>query len=234
MKTTFFQLLIFSVTIFINGKTIGQKSTDFYQEIKGYNLSTILIEKKIMSENCEGPKQWIERPEILGFIGDDFQRFNISFLSIIQNPNNPFEYLVFGKTKVNETIRTFQGTFTVKLAEIEMINDSQDLKQGFAVFEVTLFEDAKLSSTGMIQGKLKSNFILDQKGGLRYDAISFCSDSFTNNQFIGTWTSYKTKVSKRCNWGEFRIPECGDLDVGAAEFSVNEKYRKNGWNNLKP
>nr|MBP6410083.1 hypothetical protein [Pseudarcicella sp.] len=63
------------------------------------------------------------------------------------------------------------------------------------------------------------------------DAISFNSDGFFNNQFIGSWTSYKTNTSKKCNWGDYRIPESGNLDVGAGEFSVDEKYLKNGWKN---
>ncbi len=59
--------------------------------------------------------------------------------------------------------------------------------------------------------------------------MSFIADGFSNNQFTGSWTSYKTNASKKCNWGDYRIPECGDLDIGAGEFIVNEKYIKNGW-----
>ncbi len=55
------------------------------------------------------------------------------------------------------------------------------------------------------------------------------NDSFSNNGFIGTWTSYKTNTSKKCNWGDYRIPDCGDLDSGTGEFFVSEKYLKNGW-----
>ena len=57
------------------------------------------------------------------------------------------------------------------------------------------------------------------------------ADGFYNNQFVGTWTSYKTNSSKKCHWGDFRIPESGDLDSGDGEFIVNEKYAKNGWSN---
>ena len=46
-------------------------------------------------------------------------------------------------------------------------------------------------------------------------------------------SSYKTKSSKKCHWGDYRIPDCGDLDKGAGEFSVSEKYIKNGWENYK-
>ncbi len=71
--------------------------------------------------------------------------------------------------------------------------------------------------------------MIDDKGQFRYDALNFFSDGFSNNQFVGSWTSYKTNKTKRCNWGDYRIPESGDLDIGAGEFSVNDKYLKNGW-----
>jgi hypothetical protein len=59
----------------------------------------------------------------------------------------------------------------------------------------------------------------------------FVADGFSNNQFIGNWTSYKTNISKTCNWGDYRIPNCDNLDIEVGEFSVNEKYIKNGWVN---
>jgi len=34
---------------------------------------------------------------------------------------------------------------------------------------------------------------------------------------------------KKCNWGDFRIPESGELDHGAGEFTVDEKYVRFGW-----
>jgi hypothetical protein len=58
------------------------------------------------------------------------------------------------------------------------------------------------------------------------------ADGFSNNTFVGTWTSYKTGKSKKCNFGDYRIPECegsNGCDIGAGEFSINPKYRENGW-----
>jgi hypothetical protein len=42
----------------------------------------------------------------------------------------------------------------------------------------------------------------------------------------------KTVQCLPCNWGDYRIPDSGDLDNGAAEFCVNPKYQKNGWENF--
>lgn len=67
-------------------------------------------------------------------------------------------------------------------------------------------------------------------GKVVYDDIEKgISDSYYNNSCVGTWRSYRSKSEKKCNWGEYRIPGCGDLDIGAGEFSPNPKYFKYGW-----
>jgi hypothetical protein len=227
-----FIILFFSILMF--GKTYAQesKTIDFFDQIKTYDLSTVLTADSILTEDREDVNEKLKRAEILGFIGDDYQRFFIHFVSVIQNPTNPYEYLVFGKTKVKENIRSFQGTITIRQASIYKSADIPTYKQGFANCDVILFEDKKQSSTGFIKGRLKSEFLIDNKGQFRYDALMFVADGFSNNQFVGNWTSYKTNTSKKCNWGDYRIPDCGNLDIGAGEFSVNEKYIKNGWLSL--
>lgn len=222
------------LTVFLFGHTFAQDTAtiDFYAQIKNYDLSTIINPVSFLTEENEENKEKIIRAEILGYIGDNYQRFFIHLVSVIQNPTNPYEYLVYGKTKVKETICSFQGTITIRQARIYKSGDIPTYKQGFATCDVILYEDKKQPLTGFIKGKLKSEFLIDNKGQFRYDAISFAADGFSNNQFIGSWTSYKTNISKKCNWGDYRIPECGDLDIGAGEFSVNDKYLKNGWENF--
>jgi hypothetical protein len=211
--------------------TYSQDTTtvSFLQEIKNFDLSTILTADSILIEDLEDNKDKIKRAEILGFIGEDYQRIHLRYISIIQNPTNTYEYLVYGKTMVKGTVRSFQGTITIFQARTFIKGDFAKYKQGYADCQVTLYEDKKETSTGMIKGKLRSNFIIDDKGKFRYDAVMFGADGFWNNQFIGTWTSYKTKISKKCNWGDYRIPESRDLDIGAGEFSPSDKYVKNGW-----
>jgi len=64
---------------------------------------------------------------------------------------------------------------------------------------------------------------------LQYDALSWAADGFENNQFEGSWTDYKTGVIKKCNWGDYRIPDSRKLDTGAAEFGVDQQYYDFGW-----
>lgn len=231
MKHNLFTFLLFNVFLF--GQSFAQDSatTDFFAQIKKYDLSTLLMTDSIFTEDREDTKEMVRRAEILGFIGVDYQRFYIHFISIIQNPINPYEYFAYGKTKVRETICPFQGTITIIQSGIYKSLEFPEYEQGFAICDVVLYEDKKQPSAGFIKGRLTSNFLIDNKGQFRYDALMYHSDVFSNNEFSGNWISYKTGISKKCNWGDHRIPDCGDLDIGAAEFSVNDKYLKNGWEN---
>ena len=217
------------MTVFLFGKTFAQDTTtsDFFTQIKNYDLSVVMMADSIFADE----EAMFKRAEILGFIGDNYQRLQIHFISIIQNSLNPYEYFAYGKTKVKENICSFQGTIKVTKSRLYKDSDISNYKQGYAECEVNLYEDRKEKSTGFFSGKLKTGFLIDDKGKFRYDASSFVADGFCNNQFVGTWTSYGTKLTKKTNWGDYRIPESGNFDIGAGEFSVDGKYVKNGWEN---
>lgn len=228
----YISLFIIGLSLYGQGHAQEVKTTNFYDQIKNYDLSTILMVDSILDKDREGNQAMIKRSEILGFIGDNYQRFYIHFISIIQNPVNPYEYFAYGKTKVKENICAFQGTIKIIRSEIYKNPDVPTCKQGTAICEVYLYEDKKMPFSGFFKGTLSSHFIIDYNGKFRYDALMFIADDFSNNQFVGNWTSYKTNASKKCHWGDYRIPDCGDLDSGAGEFYVNEKYIKNGWENF--
>ncbi len=135
-------------------------------QIKSYDLSTVLVTDSILTENIEG-KEKIKHSEIIGFIGDDYQRFFIHYISVIQNPTNAHEYFVYGKTKVKNNICPFHGLITVRQSEICNSEEMLMYKQGFAICDVILYEDKKQTSTGFIKGKLKSKFLIDNKGNFR-------------------------------------------------------------------
>lgn len=229
MKKQYKKVIILTLTILLFVKANAQKNdNNFYSEIKNYDLSKVIMVATILAEDGEKNKEKILRAEPIGFIGDDYQRFQIHFISAIQNPKNQYEYFVSGKTKVKETIRPFEGTLKIKKADIAK-NKSLNYQQGTAICEVNFYEDKKLTSTGFINGVMTIHYLIDSKKNFRYDALNFYSDGFSNNTFTGTWTSYKTNVSKKCNWGDYRIPNSGDLDIGAGEFSPNPKYFDKGW-----
>jgi hypothetical protein len=225
--------LIFTVILF--SQTFGQKS--LYSKIKNYNLTSVYKPDSIIDDSNEKTKL----AEPLGFIGANFQRFQIHFTSIKKNKTNPYEYDVLGKTKVNEKVCSFKGTFKVISAVFERNDEMKEIgfplyKQATIKTKITLSENEKEVGTGIISGTLTTDVYLNEKGKLFYNALMFVADGFSNNQFEGQWTSYKANKTKKCNWGDYRIPQCdwqNGCDIGAGEFSISDKYLKNGWENYR-
>jgi hypothetical protein len=226
-----FTTAILYISLPVFSQIQDRATIDFYELIKYYDLSKIWTADSILAENIEGSKEMHKRSEPVGYIGNDFQRFYIHFISAIKKQNSPYEYLVFGKTKVKNTLCDFLGTIKIIGSKQYDKSELPDYKEGYVVCEIQFFEDSKQPSTGYISGKMVTNFLIDSKNKFRYNAIMFPSDEFCNNQCGGNWINYKTKEIKKCNWGDYRIPDSKGLDIGAGFFSVDEKYVKNGWEN---
>jgi hypothetical protein len=172
--------------------------------------------------------QWAQFPEPLGFIGKNYQRFYIHYTSINKDAKNPYRYHVKGKTRVKNHICEFTGTITIVKAFIyeDKNKESPEYSEGKVECTVDFWENKRQQASGHIRGKLISNWYLDKKGQIQYNILDGGSDGFDNNQCTATWTSYYEGTTKTCN---FRIPESGNLDIGAGEFYVNEKYISSGW-----
>jgi len=199
---------------------------DFLKSIASYDVSKILMTKEFIAE--DGPNT-INRPEPIGYFGENFYRFFIHFSSVIKNQDNPYQYFVYGKTKLKNNINAFQGTIDIEKAAVYKESDFPDYQQGYISAKYVLFEDSKQTGSGKFQGNCKINFFIDKNNVFRYDCLAIIADGFSNNQFEGTWQSYKSDLIKKCNWGDFRIPDSRELDSGAGEFGVNDKYEQNGW-----
>jgi hypothetical protein len=202
---------------------------NYYSAIKTFDLSKIWYDNKL--KIIDGDVASIDFPEPLGYIGSNYHRFYIHYTSIVKDESNPYRYNVEGKTRVNNNICFFKGTITIYKAKINPTLYYEKYKQGEADCLVELKEDSTQQGSGFIKGKLVSNWFIDKKGAIHYDSIDSEADGFCNNQCEGTWISYKTNQSKKCNWGDFRIPDSNGLDGGAGEFIVSEQYVKNGWQN---
>lgn len=208
------------------------KTIDFLSSSKRIDFSTIWTIEKI---KCivENDTTIFDRPEPLGFIGEDYQRFFIHFVSVIQNPKNPLEYFAYGKSKVKNNICSFQGLITITKAQIYEKGDFPAFKQGFVIGKYEFYENPNQKGTGIFNGVFKSNFYIDGEGKLKYDALMAVADGFNNNQFEGTWTNYRLTDTKNCNWGDFRIPDSQKLDCGTGEFMPSDEYLKNGWESYR-
>ncbi len=209
---------------------------DFYDSVKYYDFSKLWHADSVLNlgyvDGTFGsyPKRF-GFPSSLGFIGDNYQRFYIHFISVKKCKQNPFQYIVEGKTKVKDNICSFNGTITIDTACFEVdttIPVSAGLRRGYIICACTFNENKSCKHSGVITGSLATDWCL-YHGQIWYDNIMGIADSYSNNEFRGKWKSYLGNIVKKCNWGDERIPDCGDLDVGTGDFSPNEKYLKNGW-----
>ena len=99
--------------------------------------------------------------------------------------------------------------------------------QGIALASYFLKGDGGFQAKGQMLIKWYINS--DQR--LTYDDISEDEDMHANDLFCGECNVGKAQI-KPCAWGHYRIPNSGDLDVGAGEFSPNTKYLNNGWSDF--
>ncbi len=240
IKNKLFSVFLF-VILFSVSYTKGQipKTKDFYAIIKKYDVNKLWISDSLLvmdhdfdsnGKSISFEPRKIGFPEPFGFIGSNYQRFYIHFLSVSKSKNDPYKYIVSGKTKVKNNICSFKGTIAINKSILYEEQDDKRFIQGSVYGVYKFYEDSSQPSSGYITGVLKTDFYLDNKQQIFYDDLNLIADDYCNNQFTGTWKSYKIKsMTKKCHWGDFRIPGCGDLDNGAGDFGVNNKYRNNGW-----
>lgn len=176
---------------------------------------------------------WLnEKQNIFGFIGKDYQRLRVKFLTAQRNPKVPGQYIISGKTKVSENVCKFQG---ILIVEKSYFLDSDELgfeRSGILVGRYEFFEDPDNSHSGIFEGKFVTWWYKDRSGKIIYDITDSHSASYRNNQFAGNWNHYESDLQQIANWGDSRIPESGKLDVGTSEFGINIKYQKHGWDSF--
>jgi hypothetical protein len=178
------------------------------------------------------------RTQFLGYIGSDYQRLWITFKSITRDPNHSDTYLVVGTSRVGKNTNDFEGTITLThIREYATLHygvddeykDAGFRAEGIAIGTYKLKEPSSQPHSGEFEGIVTAYWLLDKDGQLRYDDTETFSDNYVNNQYVGSWAAYRSHSKKIANWGEYRIPFSGDLDLGAGEFSPNAKYSDKGW-----
>ena len=195
---------------------------------------------QLAAEDLSGIFTFIDNSDVFGFIGENYQRLRIKFISVSKTA--PDDYLVHGKTMFDGSINEFKGDLMItgisKITNVPKgiadVYKTKGIKGQFILTGTyTLAENKEQLHTGTYKGTFKSNYYIDSVGHPHYDDIDSVSDGFTNNLFTGTWTSYENNTIKKCNWGDYRIPDSGDLDTGTADFIPNDKYVKFGWQLLR-
>jgi hypothetical protein len=229
-------LIVFSIGV--NGQRADQ-IPDWLEE--GYNIT------KPCDQECKDnllkndfSSLWTKNDNKItfGFIGANFQRLRIIIITTNKNKTNPDIYYITGKSMVKDYICQYNGIIQITQINIyqnmhfgvdDMYKDKGIKCEGILTARYKFIEDSSQINSGIFEGTLNSWWYIDKNGNIQYDNIASVSDTYCNNQFIGTWTSNKTKNKKVCNWGDYRIPFSGDLDIGAGEFSPDDKYLQYGW-----
>jgi hypothetical protein len=179
-----------------------------------------------------------DNTNVLGYIGDGYQRIRVKILSAEKDKDNPGSYIVTGKTMVMNNITMFKGTIELTDAKLyQQVHSGTDnqrkhkglRKRGVLTARYHFREDSTQYHSGIFNGILTTAWYIDKDGNIRYDDIDRDSDSYANNQFEGMWTIYSGKLKQVCNWGDFRIPSSGGLDVGKGNFLPADKYLRRGW-----
>lgn len=241
--TTGSMLSFAAFLIFLFSVSISAQSTQSAIDWEaGILVGDDLARKEIISQLTKydfGPL-WTghDNSAVFGFIGHDYQRLRIKIISARKDSLRPDTYIVVGKSKVKENVLPFTGFISITKARL--LNDPQTAagqehaglgikSRGIVMGEFKFAEDRKQNSSGTFEGRLMTAWYIDKQGKLKYDDLERDFDGFKNNQFVGTWKSYQTGVTKISNWGDYRIPLSGDLDGGAGEFSPLDRYLANGW-----
>lgn len=183
----------------------------------------------------------LDNRSVFGFISDNYQRLRIKIVSATKHASRADTYNVIGKSTVKNVVRAFTGTIKVTNARVyKNLRAGLDeeykgrvKENGVIVGEYHFSEDRKQTNTGSFDGVFATYWYIDRNGRLQYDDIEAFADGYLNNQFAGTWTSYRNKTSKIANWGDSRIPLSGNLDIGAGEFSPDDKYLPYGWQSYR-
>lgn len=224
LRSFSFILLIFCFSISFSQDEIADISSA--KPDSAFNVLLSALENQDVGYVWSGPQSAESR---LGFIGDDFQRLYITFKSLIQNYDNPFEYFIYGEFTLKEISCEFQGSLII--SETGFIEDSSfpGIKRAYLSGDYVFFEKQSCLGSGIFRGDFISSIYLDENGMVHYDDVYEDKPNFTNNEFFGYFYPYSTGEIMKANWGDKRIPDSGLLDVGKEKFQPSFRYLDKGW-----
>jgi hypothetical protein len=164
-----------------------------------------------------------------GVIGLNYQRIQFHIDKVTKS--NQDTYIVYGKSKVKDNICDFKGELKLLKQFVSIECDEPANKMCSDLFgSYTFYEDSSQSHSGVFSGIMECFINLDcTKTRIILDESESIADGYYNRTFVGTWTDYKTKQSKKCIWGDYRLPFVFDFMCGDGEMSACDKYKMNGW-----
>jgi hypothetical protein len=236
--------ILILLTIFsFNSQVFAQQTKEWLEMLEKPEYKIDLLQQENVKEKYskyDFSTLLTPKTKFLGYIDPSFRRIKIYFTAISKNKGDGMVYDIEGISLVGDNRCDFKGG--IRIAQIReyktMHHGVEDeykhaglIAQGVLIGEYKFEENSNQSHSGIFEGIMTLNWYMDQHNIIHYDNLELYSDRYRNNQYIGSWTEYGKTAKKVCNWGEYRIPFSGDLDIGAAEFSPNPKYYESGWKN---
>ena len=147
---------------------------------------------------------WVDRPEPLGYIGKDFRRFRIHIAAIRRSGTDPLTYVLSGATLTKGNVCDFEGELHIDSLVTYLSPGEFDEWGGIyggwrLKGHYTLREDPEQPGAGVFEGTHTLDIAVDRAGNIYYDTLMLVADGYRNNQWQGTWRSYKTGAAKVCN-----------------------------------
>jgi len=237
-------ILFFSIACLVSFHTYAQTESESFKKkaLSNSYLSKDELKNDLIKHDFSKLLLHTDNSVVYGFVGDNYQRIRVKLIAVTKDAISPDTYNVCGKSMVKNNIDEFTGTIKIsnirKLKNMSYGVDNEYKNKGIKgeyiiIANYNFFENKEQPHSGTFKGVLESGFYLDKSYQVQYDDIELNADGYTNNQFVGEWIDYKTNLAKRCNWADFRIPNSGDLDIGAGEFSPDDKYLKLGWQSIR-
>lgn len=163
-----------------------------------------------------------------GVIGTEYSRIKIH-ISNTERINNKHEFIITGKSNVSGNICDFRGKLEIlKIFEITVNPDFEGQASLFAKYE--FLEDSTQNHVGIFKGTFECSVKIDHYAKtIKLDKSFIDADGYYNRSYVGTWTGYEDKTTKKCIWGDYRLPFTFDFDGGDGEMMINDKYINNGW-----
>ena len=220
----------FGVGILLSYNVVASECT-FEEVLKISNVEDLKYAEYLGKLDLTAPLSYKEH-KYIGYIGESKKKLSVRFTSIKRSNEG---YAVTGNTTVNnKNDRVFNGELSINKSYAfsnEMINTpaAQHYVYGFSVLDYKFNEDPSLNATGVFKGKSLFFWKINNSNKVEYDEPFDGYDGSRTNQFLGTWTSFKTKKVFQSNWGIHRIPCSDDLDIGTSEFVPDPKYYNVGW-----
>ena len=221
----------------IEYKKIDTQQIDFSQEFWSFLSNNPHSKNRLqqfLSYDCSSV--WItpnlhlfEMPQQNGIIGTNYQRIQIHISQADKSKDNPAIYIISGKSKVNSTICDFSGEIELLALFSYKTPDSNYSHCASLVGQYILYEDSLQNHSGFFKGVMECSVYIDMiSREIKLDDSSGAADYY-NRTFVGTWTSYATKITKKCIWGDERLPYTFGFSSGEGQMIIRDKYVKNGW-----